>query len=399
MDSNTVWLSIMTGFLMPIAKTAVEFAWGSNDVDSVTFAKRLFLMLPILGIIGSYWVSIFGVASLVVRSHRQKFVKTMLVTWWDMGRAIVNFWGGIFKFAWQLGWTFWSGARVLALGAWVFCLDLLSVPFKILANLAKGLANPSLPWIAVGLTLVWCVFEAGIFTFVTTPLVQDTLSNLTGTELSAAMLRAPLFLFMLFIVLGSYAVLSTWTEVLKTRNWMGIVKIGAVEAVAIGVEVMFLYREFVDALVPWFAQYSTGKFDIGIFGILSIATATWFGIRSLSWFLFASSGTPTIMAIIQGTGLKTTKSNVSAISGLFATTFKFMEQLKKEEKWLKEQMEALVSSLVLPPLQILAVVVNFGTILFSGRHLFDLPFRSMKDLKDAKHLLEENKHIQKREAA
>src|SRR5260370_41805084 len=75
------------------------------------------------------------------------------------------------------------------------------------------------------------------------------------------------------------------------------------ELVAMFVEVVFLYREFVDALVPWFAQHTSGNFDLGIAGTLAIAGFTWLGIRSLSWFLFGSAGTPTIMAIIQGQGL------------------------------------------------------------------------------------------------
>ena len=52
------------------------------------------------------------------------------------------------------------------------------------------------------------MIEATVFTFVSTPLVMDTLSNLTGGGISEAFLRIPLFLFLLFLILGSYAVLS-----------------------------------------------------------------------------------------------------------------------------------------------------------------------------------------------
>src|SRR5262249_57787975 len=69
------------------------------------------------------------------------------------------------------------------------------------------------------------------------------------------------------------------------------------------VEVVFLYREFVDALVPWFAQHAGAHFDLGIGGTLAIAGLVWLGVRSLSWFLFASAGTPTILAIISGQGV------------------------------------------------------------------------------------------------
>src|SRR4029077_21207983 len=120
--------------------------------------------------------------------------------------------------------------------------------------------------IAVGMTFFWCVFEAIIFTYVITSLVIDTLSNLAGTQLTQSAVRIPLFLFMFFIVLGSYAVLSTWTAALKSKDWGAIIKIGAIESVELFVEVVFFYREFMDALVPWFAQHASGHFELGIAG-------------------------------------------------------------------------------------------------------------------------------------
>jgi len=116
-------------------------------------------------------------------------------------------------------------------------------------QVGDNVVNRGVPWIAVGLTMFWCLLESVIFTYVMTPLVLDTLSNMTGTGLSEQFVRIPLFLFMLFIVLGSYSVLSTWTIALRSRNAITIVKIGVIESVAMFVEVVFLYREFVDALV------------------------------------------------------------------------------------------------------------------------------------------------------
>src|SRR5207249_10935181 len=121
--------------------------------------------------------------------------------------------------------------------------------------------------------------------------------------LTATGIRIPLFFFMLFIALGSYAVLSAFTKAVVSRDWATILKIAVVESVAMFVEIVFLYREFVDALVPWFAQHASHKFDLGIGGTLLIAGLVWLGVRSLSWFLFAHAGTPTILAIISGRGV------------------------------------------------------------------------------------------------
>ena len=86
-------------------------------------------------------------------------------------------------------------------------------------------------WIAIGMTVFWCVFEAIIFTYVMTSLVIDTLSNLAGTQLTETAVRIPLFFFMLFIALGSYAVLSTFSAALRSRDWPSIVKIGLISSV------------------------------------------------------------------------------------------------------------------------------------------------------------------------
>jgi hypothetical protein len=235
------------------------------------------------------------------------------------------------------------------------------------------------------MTFFWCVFEAIIFTFVMTSLVIDTLSNLAGTQLTEGGVRIPLFLFMLFVVLGSYAVLSTFTEALQTRDWGTVIKIGVVESVALFVEVVFLYREFVDALVPWFAQHTSGKFELGIAGTLAIAGLTWLGIRSLSWFLFASAGTPTIMAIIKGQGL-TAGGGGGSQPPLSLFSPGFSAQIRQEFDWVAEAGERLVSAFLVPPMQVIAAALNFVTLLVSNQHFLDLPLNSIKDFKDARAL-------------
>src|SRR5882762_5964350 len=160
-----------------------------------------------------------------------------------------------------------------------------------------------------------------------------------------------LFLFMRFIILGSYAVLSTWTTALGSRNWPSTIKIGVVELVALFVEVVFLYREFVDALVPWFAQHTSGTFELGIFGTLAIAGLTWLGVRSLSWFLFASAGTPTILAIIQGQGVGNRDAAGAVRQEFKLFSENFTGQLRKEFAWVGAEGERLLDAFLVPPMQ------------------------------------------------
>jgi hypothetical protein len=388
MNISNFWELLLSVLFLPVLNNIIEFAWGSADPYWLMSIKRVFLLLPALALIVGYWTTIVSFLTVIIREKRKEFLATIFVTWWDLGRSIFAFWAGIPKSVLSLATTLFSFARLMIVGLWVLIQDLVLIPFRVLGNLAQSMLNPGVPWIAVGLTLFWCFFEAAIFTHVMMSLVIDTLSNMTGNQLSENFIRVPLFVFMLFIILGSYAVLSTWTEAIRSRKVGAIFKITTIELVAMFVEVVFLYREFVDALVPWFAQHSAGQFDLGVFGTLAIASMTWFGIRSLSWFLFASSGTPTIMAIIQGTGLELKKSsNVTPLKNSFYFTVNLVSQIKQDTDWVSNRGDDLVAAFLLPPLQILAAGINFCMVLFSTQHLFELPFKSFNDIKDARALM------------
>jgi hypothetical protein len=267
------------------------------------------------------------------------------------------------------------------------------MPFKVLGGASKKVVQSNIPWIAVVLTLFWVLIEATIFTYVMTPLVVDTLSNITGEQLSVAFVRIPLFAFLFFIVMGSYAVLSTFVDSFKKKNIYQIAGIAAIEIIVLFVEVIFLYREFVDALVPWFALYAT-DFDITMTGILAVSAFMWFGIRSLSWLLFASHGTPTIMAIIQGKGLELdekAKPDKKASTGqdpAFDISNGLIDSFKKDVDWVEQKGEVLLGSFILPPLQVVGASINFCTILVTGNHLFNLPFKTMADVKQSKFLMD-----------
>jgi hypothetical protein len=380
-------------------KSALLFAWGAGDPTWLLATKRLFLLMPLGAIVLGYWTSVLSLPTVVVRAKRRNFVGLLLVTWWDLARAIFTFWGGVFRFLLQFALSLLGALQMIVVGLWAVVQELIVMPFRLIRDVGSNMLNPGVPWIAVGMTFFWCAFEAMIFTYVMTSLVIDTLSNLAGAQMSETAVRIPLFLFMLFIALGSYAVLSTWTEALRTRNWASIVKIGVVEAVALFVEVVFLYREFVDALVPWFAQHTARNFELGIFGTLGIAGLTWLGIRSLSWFLFASAGTPTIMAIIQGRGVGSPDVAGAARPSIRLFSESFAGQIRKEFEWVGAEGERLLNAFLVPPMQVVAAALNFVTLLVVNRHLLDLPLQSIADFKDARTLGAELSDSRPRKAA
>ncbi|PWN07834.1 hypothetical protein [Rhodohalobacter mucosus] len=371
----------------------LEFSWAGGDTLVVMTLKRLFLLLPALAIILGCWVTIPAFLSVIFRQNRKEYVTSIFITWWDLGKSIFSFWGGILQFFFNLVIALLELFKVLILSIWFVIQSILFMPFRLFGGASKKVVESNIPWIAVVLTLFWVLIEATIFTYVTTPLVVDTLSNITGEQLSMAFVRIPLFAFLFFIVLGSYAVLSTFVDSFKEKNIYQIAGIFAIEVIVLLVEVVFLYREFVDALVPWFALYAN-DFSITMTGILAVSAFMWFGIRSLSWFLFASHGTPTIMAVIQGEGIKlaekakTPKKGKKTDDGFGADlSNELIESLKKDVDWVQEKGDLLLSSFILPPLQVIAAAINFCTLLVTGSHLFNTPIKKLDDIRDSSEML------------
>jgi len=384
-EASGAWKVILGFLFFPVffQDDLVNFALGADNLFWVALFKRLFLLLPVLAIVLACWVTVPCVLSVVFREQRTEFVITFFLIWWDLGKAIFSFWGGLLV----LVTAILVLLKLIVLGIWVLIQDLFFIPIQLLKNLGVGVFDAGIPWIALVLTLIWCVIEATVFTFVTTPLVMDTLSNLTGSGLSETLLRIPLFLFLLFLILGSYAVLSTWTDALASKKIGTIIKIGIIELVALFVEVVFLYREFVDSLVPWFDQHTSGDFELGIVGTLAIASLAWLGIRGMSWVLFASHGTPLIMAIIQGSALK---AGATASSGekQQLMEIRLIEQVRKEFEWALEKGNEVFQAFLIPPLQILAASVNFCTFLFTSIPVFEIPLTKMDQIMSSKGLLE-----------
>jgi hypothetical protein len=368
----------------------ISFAWGSGDQSWSVLAKRLFLLLPSGAILLACWVSIASVVSIPIRRDRHEFITALFVTWWDLGKSILSFWGGMFRFAAELFMAVLAFSRVVLLGAWALVHDVLLLPFNFLRQLAGNVVRSPIPWIAVSLTIAWCIVETTIFTYVMSPVVIDTFSNITGETMREGFIRAPLFLFLFFVVMGSYAVLSTFVNSIKSRSLQQIAGIVVIECIVIFVEVVFLYREFVDSLVPWFAQYSN-NFELGIFWTLAVSCFVWFGIRSLSWFLFAAHGTPTIMAVIQGRGVEAGE-RISVPGGrLFDMSEAYWDRLRQDSAWIQQRRESLLASFMLPPLQVVAAAMNFCTLCLLNKHMFSLPFENLEAMKYSEKLIRDFK--------
>ena len=388
-ETSGFWKAVLSALFFPLLfqNDFINFAWGATEQFWVMTGKRVFFLLPVLAIILGCWVSIACLLTVLIRQNRREFLTSLLITWWDLGKSVVYFWGGIVKFFLNLVAAVVELGKIIVLGLLSLLQEVVYTPFRLFRSISRNVLSSPVPWVAVYLTFFWCIIEAVIFTYVTTPLVVDVFSNITGEHLNINLIRIPLFLFLLFVIMGSYAVLSTFVSSFKTKNVSSILGIGVIESVVLFVEVVFLYREFVDSLVPWFAQYSE-NFELGIVGTLAVSCFVWFGIRSLSWFLFASYGTPTILHLIQGKGIIVFNQGEIVKTGLRSISPEFIEKIKAEMNWMRKKGDELLSSLMLPPLQVIAAGINFCTLLLNSKHLFELPFKSLSSIASSRVLIE-----------
>ena len=379
-DVTKILFTVLT-FPLLFQGDLLSWCLGSSDYTFIMLFKRIFLLLPAAAVVGVCWVTIVALLTLVFRQKRREFAALLFVSWWDLGRAIASFWGGVVKFVFlAIGWVF-TLLRICLLGLWYAIQDIVLSPLRTVKGMSQNAFRPGVPWIAVCLTVLWCLIEGLIFTFVMTDLVVDTLSGFSSVELNRFVVQIFLYCAMFAIAIGSFSILANLEGAVKTRNVKQLAVILSVELFSVFFEVVFLYREFVEALVPWFAQYSGGQLNIGVAGVIGIAVALWIGVRGLTWFLFAEHGTPTILAIIRRTGLDGTKATgAGGKMEVFPMVKAAVDRIKSDINWTHEKGDELLSAFVLPPLQIVAAVVNFLNALINSRYLFEIPFKSYKEV-------------------
>lgn len=395
MNNFNITNIIMTILTFPVLYQAslMDFAWRQENEVYLTYIKRLVLLLPASGIVAISWLCVISIVSLIFRSKKTVFISHMIVVLWDFGRALLLYWLGIIQFIFVVLTTIGSTIRIFLQLIYYTFYDIISFPAKASSSFFGKFKVKGIPWPAVILTLIWSLLETVIFTYVMTPLVKDVLGGITGENVSIYMLQSALFLVFFLLILGSYSVISQFKDALVSKNISKIITLISIEVIVAFIEVIFFYREFVDALIPWFAQYAGENFSPGIPLILSIAFLAWLGIRAMTWFLFASEGIPTILAIIQRSGMKEApgsnlpRSKEDSKKDREAKTVS-RDQLLKDILWSTEKTDALINAFILPPLQILASIVNLTTLCLGHYFLFDLPLKNHKELGSSKKLLD-----------
>jgi len=348
------------------------------------------LLFPALLWISAVWCTQLSLYTLPFRSGRLEFIKKMLLAWWDSALAVWMFWVGLGRFFVVVaGWVITLAQLALKL-IMETGRQLVALPFKVTGDMTRSYFTPGVPWIAFLMLMFWSLLEAVIFTYVLLPTISEVLSGLVGVE--SHRFTAPfLFVFLFFLILGSYACVQALIDTAKNREYKFLIQMVLVEVFVMFFEVMFLYRELVDAISPWIAQHTQEQFKMGIISTLILAVFAWMGVRGMTWFLFGQYGTPPLLAFISRRPLVHPEGDGAMRGAAPAETLRWwrapLEDFKREADWLHAKSHELMEFLTLPFLHVVAASLNFAMILVTSRPFFSIPFKSLKDVLETRESL------------
>jgi hypothetical protein len=341
-------------------------------------ARYVFLLAPALLGVAAVWITLLSLYTLPFRRYRLRFVSLMLLAWWDAARAVTLFWAGI--------------ARVVAvLVGWALALVALAVRLVVeaLQRLATtpvalaGRGSHGMVAVAFLLLLLWSVLEAAVLTYATIPPISRALTGVSGGAEESRFTAAALYVFLLLLVMGSFACLHALADALHGRKPRVVAQMAVVQLLVMVFEVLFLYRPLVGALAPGMGGDAAA---LATWSGLALAAAAWLAVRAMTWFLFASHGTEPLLAFLarrQEAGAPAPRAWTAPAAWWRPATGDF----EREVDWLHAKGEQLAEYLALPILQLVAALLNFGLIVMASRPGFQLPFRGMREVADTRDLL------------
>ncbi len=370
-------VAVLIAWIPEAQATVFAFAWGSGS-GTTTVLRRTLLVLPALLLIVAIWCTMLALYTVPFRSNRREFLIALVMLWWETGRSIWLFWVGVARFVWEMvGWA-WGLLRLAVELAFKSLRLVVSTPFAFMDWLGRKYFKPGVPWLAFVLTLAWCALEALIFTYTLLPTVSEVFFDLAGIE-SRQIMAPILFMFLFVVIAGSFASIQVLADAWGKRQIKPIVQMLFVEFFVMFFEVVFLYRELIDAITPWIAA-NTG-YQMGFGSTIAMASFGWIGIRAMTWLLFGRYGTPALLAVLARDTLAVESSMATRPMAPGPDWWKGpIVALKNENKWFRAKSRELLELLSLPVLQLLAQAVNCATTVIAARPAFKLPFTDLEQV-------------------
>jgi hypothetical protein len=348
--------------------------------------KYVFLLFPVLLGVIAVWSTGLSVYTLPFRSSRTRFISLVLLAWWDAALAVWLYWVGMVRVAGVVvGWAL-GIARLAVRLVMGFLRDIVGTPVAMSGMLVRSYFKPGVPWLAFVMLLLWCVLEAAVFTYALEPRITTLVNDLSGSD-DARFTVPILYVMILALVMASFACVQALINAVRTKDPRFIAQIIGIELFTIFFEVMFLYRGVVEVTMPWIAK------DNGT--MVATAAVGWFGVRGLTWFLFGQYGTPPLLALIARRPL--TDADAPQASGMRSEPFwrLAMDDFRRDLDWLHIKSDEMLELLALPVVHLLGAALNFAMILTASRPVFNLPFRSLKEVTESRDM-ETTMHLEPR---
>ena len=374
------WVVAGVAWIVPFQARIFGFVLGGETFWSLA-SMSVLLLLPAAVFVAGIWGTMVSLYTIPFRLGRSvTLMQSVALAWWDALRTVWFYWAGLVKFLIVLlGWT-WGLIKVTVQLVWGTLKGAVTSPFAVLDATSR---RPGVPWPAFFLLVVWSAVEATIFTFTLRPTMSELLADLTGYEVNGFALIVILWIFLAIIIAGSFACIQVLNDAIKAKQTGNIVFMILVEIAVAMFEVLFLYRELVDAMTPWLAQQGI---QLGIFGTIGLAFFGWVGVRGMTWFLFGRFGAPALIALLGRQPLVVEGMAAHGSSPVQADYWKGpIAALKAEREWFRKESRELFELASLPVLQVVAAGMNFLFVVFTGRGHFTLPFKSIDDVLASSH--------------
>ena len=373
---------VMTGlaWIVPFQSRIFGFVLQGESFWSLAGLSVL-LLLPAAVFVAAIWGTMVSLYTIPFRLGRSvTLLQSVALAWWDALRMVWFYWAGLVKFLIVLvGWI-WG---LLKLTVQLIIGTLKSAITSPLAMLDATSRRPGVPWPAFFMLVFWSMIEATIFTFTLKPTASELLGELTGYEVNGFAFVVLLWLFLWVLVAGSFACIQVLNEAIKSKKYGQIISMVAIEIAVAMFEVLFLYRELVDAMTPWLAQQGVQLTAIETIGLAFFA---WVGVRGMTWFLFGRFGAPAMIGLLSRQAFAVQGSVPHAGPTAVPDYWKGpISALKAEREWFRKESRELFELASLPVLQVVASGMNFLFVVFTGRGHFTLPFKSIDDVLAATH--------------
>jgi hypothetical protein len=373
------WVVAGITWTFPILDRVFDFVLQGDTFWGIAW-RALLLFLPAGAFALGLLFSVISLYTIPFRLGRSvTLMQSIGLAWWDTIRMVWFYWAGLGRFALVLvGWL-WG---LLKLGVQLVWGTLKGAVTSPLAMLDATSRRPGVPWGAFVLLVIWSAVEATIFTFTLKPTMSELLADLTGYEVNALALSLILWIFLAIIIAGSFACIQVLNDAIKAKEKGNIVFMILVEVSVAMFEVLFLYRELVDAMTPWLAQQGV---QLGIIGTIGLAVFGWVGVRGMTWFLFGRFGAPALLAVLSRQPMGAEGASHASGSSMADYWKGPIAALKAEREWFRKEGREMFELVSLPVLQVVAAGMNFLFVLFTGRGHFTLPFKSIEEVLTATH--------------